>query len=516
MNLITACNLVEKIILREKPSAFQGDFSPLQLPLEDYCKFLEDKTVFFKTKLLLNTTGISHNNTLIRQLIHLIEISLYILKNKGIFLLGEQGTGKSTLFTTFFNEMYEKTSGALTTALLIGNANISNEDKIKEISVLLEKEAVLVEEFADENGNNDQTVSGTLKNALESGTFLKCKSKKCETTTTFSFAGNSYVLLSNLEDLKKIIDDIPPKYHDRGLSDRFPFIMPHFKSLFGKVNYVESQSQILPIVHLQQILKALRECSYRLLVTEKMGITDEREIGVYNPFIWALCILFYPNGKTPEWFIHGWVEFFKFFRSILLGSKIYKPFNKYSARLIVEILGYDTNTIEYIAFDNDRIILKFRESKELKKIALTGFGVESNKKEYEFTRRNQHENIACILGKDGEYVLIQKGEELNYDSRIYFDNLSKEHNEKKKSDNEFNKLMLERMDLYARDNTKFSSEEIYFRGIPEFYKYGILSLVQDIFGKKVSLADINLNDYIYDKEEVKILNFAKFISKDNK
>ena len=516
MDIITACNMVEEILLRKKPSAFQGNFSRLQSPQEDYCKFLENKTVFFKTKLLLNTTGISHNNTLIRQLIHLMEISLYILKNKGIFLLGEQGTGKSTLFTTYFNEMYEKTSGALTTALLIGNANISNEDKIKEISVLLEKEAVLVEEFADENGNNDQTVSGTLKNALESGTFAKCKSTNCETTTVFSFAGNSYVLLSNLEDLIKIKADIPLKYRDRGLSDRFPFIMPHFKSLFGEVNYVESQSQILPIVHLQQILKALRECDYKLLVTEKMGITDKREIGVYNPFIWAICMLFYPNGKAPEWFIHGWVEFFKFFRSILIGSKIYKPFNRYSARLIVEILGYDIDTVEYAIFDNDRIILKFRESKELKKIALTGFGVESNKKEYEFTRRNQNENIACILGKDGEYALIQKGEVLNYDSRIYFDNLSREHNEKKKADNDFNELMLERMDLYARDNTKFSNEEIYFRGIPEFYKYGILSLVQDVFGKEISIMDIDLNDYIYDNEEVKILNFAKFINKDNK
>ncbi len=71
----------------------------LENPLE-YVKNLQDeKQISTVTQLILNSTGISHNNTVIKNCTHLLEIALYLVKNRGCFIIGEHNTGKSTLFT---------------------------------------------------------------------------------------------------------------------------------------------------------------------------------------------------------------------------------------------------------------------------------------------------------------------------------------------------------------------------------------------------------------------------------
>lgn len=508
-----AGDILNCITLKKDIEDFQGKDDCSEIPLEDFKILLAGKNVSLKTKLILNSTGLSDYNTLIRKCIHLLEIALYLSKNKGCFIIGEQGTGKSTLFTHFLKNLGEKTSGALTTALLIGNANINDESKIKNSDAFFNKKFVIVEEFVDESSINDSSVIGTLKNGMESGTFLKCKKNSTKTETTMAFIGNSYREIHRTGDLLQLKKDLPQSYQDRGLHDRIPFLLPHFHSLFGETKYVESDSEVIPIQYLQQILQELRDISNdKIYITSDMGINPGREFNIYNSFITSIYKLFYYNEEAPKWFIYGWLEFLKFFRSILIDEKIHNPFNKNSARFILEMLDYSIEKIDYVTFDNDRILIKLENKNILHKIALTGFAIENNKKEY--SSYNKNKIIAPILNKSDDYlVLIQKiNGELPFESRIYFNNIKKYNAEKiDKEDKEFNILILEEIEKYARLEKKFNEDKLKFRGVPYFYKKIILEILKEEFDFE---KEINLNDFCFDSDRITVINFSKYIKKD--
>ena len=508
MEIISAGNMIDCIALNKSPKSFQK-VENKTISLCDYSDFFSGKSISWKTKMLLNSTGLSNKNTIIRQVIHLLEISIFLIKNKGLFLLGEQGTGKSTLFTRYFQELFKKAPEVLSTALLIGNGNISSEKKMGEITPLLQEVAVLVEEFINGAEQSDSSVIGTLKDALDSKEFLMCKKVPTPTETTFVFAGNSYEIPSSKEDLTRVTKVFPKNYKDRALADRLPFVLPHFKSLFGETYYVESDEEILPIVHLQQIFRYLRECECDTILVD---IENKREIGVYNPFIHAISILLYPDSTAPEWFTRGWFEFFKFFRSILIAEKIYDPFNKNSARLIIEMLGYSIDEIEYVAFSSDRILIKSNTESKIDKVALTGFGINDNKLEYEFYKNKSLKEIAPILNCTKNYsALTQKiSGDLPFEYRIYFDNI-KEANAKRtdKKDDEYNSLVLEKIERYAKEDIPFSKEELTFRGIPEIYKILISGILDNIFHEKTEVD--TLRDFSFNKNEIQIVNYSKFL-----
>lgn len=100
MEKIQAGKIVERITLREKPKEFQKVIVPLKEPIKEFSDLILPKELPSKIKLFMNSTGLSENNMLIRKVIHLTEITTYLLPNKWIFILGEQGTGKSTLFSS--------------------------------------------------------------------------------------------------------------------------------------------------------------------------------------------------------------------------------------------------------------------------------------------------------------------------------------------------------------------------------------------------------------------------------
>ena len=513
MEKIQAGNMVDRITLREKPKEFQKVTASLKEPIKEFSDLILPKELPSKIKLLMNSTGLSENNTLIRKVIHLTEITTYLLPNKGIFILGEQGTGKSTLFSSYFPDLYKKFSGAITTPSLIGSGNISDESKIKESKVLLDEKVVVVEEFTNENEQTDSSTTGTLKDALESGNFLKCKKVETKTETTFIFIGNSYAPLFSKEELNKIKEVIPSRYRDRALGDRFPFVLPHFHTLFGKTKYVESENEVLPIAYLEQILEALRN---RKDSTLWLNMDDKREIGVFNPFINAVSTLCYPNGSAPEWFISGWLEFFKFFRSILIDEEIYNPFNEKSARFIVSMLGYSIDDIDYVTFSNDRILIKSCVENKIAKVALTGFGVKENMLEYDFYKHTPLKEIAPICDFTKDFLVLTQDiqGDLPFENRVYFNNIRKHNAEvKDKKDDRYNDLILNEIERYIKEDILFSKEKLAFRGIPEFIKISIPPLLSDIFKKKIDINDINFNDISFNEGEIQIINYINFLKK---
>ena len=473
--------------------------------MEEFLATMTDKKLNEKLETILKISGVTKENTFISLVTHLLKVSQYLVKNKGIFLIGENGTGKSYIYTEFFKELFPKYSGSMITpALLIGDGRATPNDT----ECIFDEKAVLIEEICDDDESSQSSI-GILKDTLESGYFKKCKKENKGINISPVFTGNDYNQPNNLSDLISCKDSIPKRYRDKGFLDRVPLLLPHNKKLFGEMNYyknIASEEFSLNDV-LKNLRKNLKEKNY---ITTDMEISSEREEKIYNSFLNAITTLLYPNEKAPDWFIRGWFELLKFFRSLLIDEKIYNPFNEKSARLIVEILGYDTNDVGYLVFITNRVIVKLKEENNIFKIALTGFGIEENQKEYNFYKSNKNSFISPIT-EITKTTIIQEVGDITPDKRIYLDPFNKSRNEDNKTDEEFNYSILQSMEYCIDRNINFDNEKFSFRGIPDFYKYGLSTILFNAIETNVPMDKIKFEDFILNDEDFKILNFVDYL-----
>ena len=473
--------------------------------MEKYITSIAEKKLNEKLETILKISGVTKENTIISLVTHLLKISQYLVINKGIFLIGENGTGKSYIYTEYLKDIFPKYSGSMITpALLIGDGRATPNDT----ECIFDEKAVLIEEICDDDESSQSSI-GILKDTLESGYFKKCKKENKGINISPVFTGNDYNQPNNLSDLISCKDSIPKRYRDKGFLDRVPLLLPHNKKLFGEMNYYKNI--VFEEFSLNDVLKNLRETlKEKNYITTNMEINSEREEKIYNSFLNAITTLLYPNEKTPDWFIRGWFELLKFFRALLIDEKVYNPFNEKSARLIIEILGYDSNTIDYIVFTTNRLIIKLKDESNIYKIALTGFGIEENQKEYIFFQSNKSNSISPIT-KITKTTLIQEVGDITPDKRIYLDPLNKSRNEENKTDEEFNYSILQSMEYCIDRNINFDNEKFSFRGIPDFYKYGLSTILFNAIGTNVPMDKIKFEDFILNDEDFKILNFVDYL-----
>lgn len=473
--------------------------------MEEFLATMTDKKLNEKLETILKISGVTKENTFISLVTHLLKVSQYLVKNKGIFLIGENGTGKSYIYTKFFKELFPKYSGSMITpALLIGDGRATPNDT----ECIFDEKAVLIEEICDDDESSQSSI-GILKDTLESGYFKKCKKEDKEINISPVFTGNDYNQPNNLSDLISCKDSIPKRYRDKGFLDRVPLLLPHNKKLFGEMNYYKNIAS--KEFSLNDVLKNLREnLKEKNYITTDMEISSEREEKIYNSFLNAITTLLYPNEKAPDWFIRGWFELLKFFRSLLIDEKVYNPFNEKSARLIIEIIGYDTDNIDYLVFTTNRLIVKLKEENNIFKIALTGFGIEENQKEYNFYQSKKNSFISPIT-KITKTTIIQEVGDITPDKRIYLDPLNKSRNEENKTDEEFNYSILQSMEYCIDRNINFDNEKFSFRGIPDFYKYGLSVILFNAIGTNVPMDKIKFEDFIFNNEDFKILNFVDYL-----
>ena len=473
--------------------------------MEQFFTIINEKKLNEKVESILKISGVTKENTIISLITHLLKVSQYLVINKGIFLIGENGTGKSYIYTAFLKDIFPKYSGSMITpALLIGDGRATPNDT----ECIFDEKAVLIEEICDDDESSQSSI-GILKDTLESGYFKKCKKENKEVNISPVFTGNDYNQPNNLSDLISCKDSIPKRYRDKGFLDRVPLLLPHNKKLFGEMNYYKNIAS--EVFSLNDVLKNLREnLKEKNYITADMEISSEREEKIYNSFLNAITTLLYPNEKAPDWFIRGWFELLKFFRSLLIDEKVYNPFNEKSARLIIEIIGYDTDDIDYLVFTTNRLIVKPKEENNIFKIALTGFGIEENQKEYNFYQSNKNSFISPIT-EITKTTLIQKVGDITPDKRIYLDPLNKSRNEEKKTDEEFNYSILQSMEYCIDRNINFDNEKFSFRGIPDFYKYGLSIILFNAIGTNVPMDKIKFEDFIFNDEDCTILNFVDYL-----
>lgn len=260
--------------------------------MEKYITSIAEKKLNEKLETILKISGVTKENTFISLITHLLKVSQYLVVNKGIFLIGENGTGKSYIYTEYLKDIFPKYSGSMITpALLIGDGRATPNDT----ECIFDEKAVLIEEICDDDESSQSSI-GILKDTLESGYFKKCKKENKEINISPIFTGNDYNQPNNLSDLISCKDSIPKRYRDKGFLDRVPLLLPHNKKLFGEMNYYKNIAS--EEFSLNDVLKNLRETlKEKNYITTDMEIRSEREEKIYNSFLNAITTLLYPNEK---------------------------------------------------------------------------------------------------------------------------------------------------------------------------------------------------------------------------
>lgn len=491
ISMISSKKTIEAIRLKEDIKTYQkNDTKEIEKPYDEITK-----------KELLNSSGLSSENTVINIIMQFLKIILLCIPNCGAFFIGEQCTGKSALYSLFFKDLCTKISGNITLATLRGDARKNDES-----TCLLEKNTVIFEEMMNDPKLNGDII-GLLKDCMESQVFLKGNDISTITKTSFIFIGNNYTHFSKFIDItsKKLLENLPKEFNDRAFFDRIPIILPHYYSLLGKIKYIDGDELIIPVTELENILINIRKTPIKFILNEIENELSERELKFFNSIIFYLSCLFYlkeEKNVIPTWFIKGWIEFLKYFRG-LLTDKFHNPFNKNSVKLILYLLNYNLDEIEYVAFDNqDRLIIKLLNKDFFHKIALTGFGCENNRIEIEYFKKNKCPSILPIISLEkNDTLLIQESGEYLPDERIYFNKILELNNSYNKTDPEYNNFVLEKM---AKGENNYS-----FRGIPDFYKKSLLLKVKNIFKKDIS--EIELKDFSFEKEQIRIINFHNYL-----
>ena len=67
--------------------------------MEQFLTTITEKKLNEKIEIILKISGVTKENTFISLITHLLKVSEYLVVNKGIFLIGENGTGKSYIYT---------------------------------------------------------------------------------------------------------------------------------------------------------------------------------------------------------------------------------------------------------------------------------------------------------------------------------------------------------------------------------------------------------------------------------
>ncbi len=342
----------------------------------------------------------------------------------------------------------------------------------------------------------------------ESGRFLKHNQVITKTETSFLFVANNYMKGYNLQSytLDKLFSRLPKIFlEDEAIFHRYPFIIPHYKKTFGEIKFVNNDTTGIYIEDFARVLKELKEKKC-LINLEKYNLKN-RQLRNFYKGISSFIKIVYPESVikenvVPEWVIDGVFEFVKHFNSFTLNKEVYNPFNANSAKFIAEMSGFSIEKIEWVMFDEERILIKNFGEDIVHKIGLTGYGIEQNIKEYAYYQENP-ENILDItfLSEEGKHMK-QKAEDLYSEDIIWIGG------NKKITDDDFNKWTIKKI-----EEGSFNERFDVFKGIPDFFVK-----IAEIETKRIfqcSNPQVTKKNFVLVDGEIKFVNFSKFIREDN-
>lgn len=468
----------------------------------------EKSSLSERIALIFSSCGMSTDNSLYYITVNLFKLSLLLEKGLGMISIGEKETGKSGLYDLIFTEIATIVSGLPTEAELRGEARSNSKS-------LLEKSVLIFEEIGIGNNPQLNKILSLIKDVLMRGKYLKNKTVEEKVSCSIMINANNYGRFKNLEELqgKDILSSLPaPFQYDSALIDRFSCVLPHYKNLFGKIKY-PSKVEVIPIMALEETIRQQR--SKKTFFIKSNEEISSRLLKTITLIVSGITKLLYPEIENeediPKWLINGIVEFAIHFNSIANQEvKVYSPFNSNSLEFILEILGYDIKSIKFALFHKERLIIGFKKKQVIYKIALTGFGIEENRKEFEFTQNSSEPLLAIIEKTSSDFRVIQYKSHDFYTSNLItvstrgldFKSM-KEHNE------DLIKSIQVSVDL--KKDINFSDEK--FEGIPTFQLKLLQREIQRIFGfTNEILTKISRKNLAIDKNgDIRLINFGEFI-----
>lgn len=495
-----------------------------------YSKTLLTDSLYKRIIRPLNTMGLSEDNTIYCIMGTLIGNVVLIEKNTGAFRIGESEMSKSSMTSLVFanvstDEINSKENldeekniiinepmvlvkcGISTEPWLRGRElTIKNYDEQKVDKVSLEHNVLVFEEIM---GTSDiDNIMQYLKQVTESGRFLKHNQVITKTETSFLFVANNYMKGYNLQSytLDKLFSRLPKIFlEDEAIFHRYPFVIPHYKKTFGEIKFIDEDTKGIFIGDFAKVINELREKKC-LIDLEKYNLKN-RQLRNFYKGISSFIKIVYPESVikenvVPEWVIDGVLEFVKHFNSFTLNKEVYNPFNANSAKFIAEMSGFSIEKIEWVMFDEERILIKNFGEDIVHKIGLTGYGIEQNIKEYAYYQENPENILEITFLSEGGKHMKQKAEDLYSEDIIWIGG------NKKITDDDFNKWTIKKI-----EEGSFNERFDVFKGIPDFFVK-----IAEIETKRIfqcSNPQVTKKNFVLVDGEIKFVNFSKFIREDN-
>ncbi len=562
MRIILLDNTIEELKYNATPFiTSQKGIKPLKTIdsfsfIECYCTLFKGKKIFNRLELFLNSIGLSIHNTIYGIMSIMIGNTPLTEDLIGVFRVGEAEMAKSSMTSLVFTDKekrlvrggiptepwlrgrdlpsysYDKRVGeaemakSSMTSLVFTDkekrlvrGGIPTEpwlrgrdlpsysyDKLKADKVPLEYSNLVYEEI---RGISD--IENSLqyhKQVTESGSFMRHNLIPAKTKSSITFIANDYTKGHDLSSftLDKIFSRLPKIFReDEAIFDRYPFVIPHYKKTMGKIKYIEKDTKGIAVEDLEEVIKELRE--KRCLINLDKYKLKGRERRIFYKGISSFMKIIYPEcvmsaKKVPEYILDGVFEFVKHFNSFTVNKKIYNPFNRNSAKFILEILGFSIKKVEYVIFHEERILIKNLAEDVFYKIGLTGYGCEQNIKEWKFFKENSNKISEIFSCEENGISLIQKAHELSSEDIIWI-------SEKKNIlDEEINRQILAQI-----ENEDFDNLPTHFVGTPNFFIKIAESEAKRIF--QINNPDVTKNNFVLVDGEIKFVNFSEFIRENN-
>lgn len=478
--------------------------------LDTFKEFYKDKDITQRFKWILNSIGISSTeNNIYTIMTELTKLLPFIQPNYNLFLIGESGLGKSSTFSIVL-PFAKIISGIPTEAALRGSERKNENDSEPP---LLDNDVLILEEVADCN-NTPNSIS-LLKNTLSSCKYLKNNKEETRTNCSLVITSNEYSKISSYKYISKDLHKpLPLGIRDFAFLNRFNGTLPHYDSLFFSRKYSSSDVGI-HCCQLHVLFKKLKSLPNATYYSNTNKEFSAREVSNINSTVNGFVKLFYLDNKPEEYFLNLIIEWAKYILSLNISTeKIYYPFTPKSLSFISNFFFKNkVDNIEYVCFlSKSRVIFKFKDDDSptnAKIIALDGFGVQENNFDLDFIKQNSlYRDFLINLYKEKNFILsLQINGEIASSNKFKSNGTLIDFD----SNQDFNNLLLDYIELYARENRYFN-ETYSFKGIPSFYEKIIENKAIELFNLPGSTY-LNKSCYILNNKTFKFINYNKIFDK---
>ena len=485
---------------------------------EVYIDIFRNKSLGERIKIIIEGLGKKFlERTLYNDFVTLIELLPYFSSNTHLMILGDKGTGKTAMYTS-----YTDTPVVFSEAPTLSELRGNKTKDIEEINPALRKEILCLDEVADYNSSE---VVGLLKSYEGSSTFPLQGGEREKSSCSIVMCANTVNPIKRFEDLvaKNILKDILAEFSNDPFLNRQTAMIYHMNiPKMTKDCFLSSGDKGLNIHILFGAIQYIRNNTREIL---NISIPEDIQIRSHANVLkaaTALINLLYPDEIPAKYIIDGILDMVLHF-NLIANNEFYNPFQMRNTKFFLEIFKAKESKIERGYMLENRILLKIEE--KFVKIPLNPFGVIENKRELEFWQNLKNRNTSIpsfqllqvhyshIYPESNEMRMVQDFYPL-YSKDNAFDMRGEKiifNYELKKANDDYNRLLMINILRAGKNGEVLPDGEFKEREL--YSEEQLEKAIRNLF-KANSRINIKNEFYSYDgKYEIRIINFAELIER---